>query len=69
MQVVRDLWSGERVDFEGEYFKIQDLSLRPFSVAQPYPHIYLGGASDPAQILAAQQADVYFLNLTRLKVA
>ncbi|AUB43987.1 ssuD, alkanesulfonate monooxygenase (plasmid) [Nostoc flagelliforme CCNUN1] len=62
LQVVRDLWSGERVNFEGEYFKIQDLSLRPFSVAQPYPRIYLGGASDPAQILAAQQADVYFIN-------
>lgn len=62
LQVVRALWSGERVNFEGEYFKIQDLSLRPFSVAQPYPRIYLGGASDPAQILAAQQADVYFIN-------
>jgi alkanesulfonate monooxygenase len=62
LHVVKALWSGDRVNFEGNYFKIQDLQLRPTSVAQPHPPIYLGGASDPAQILAAQQADVYFIN-------
>jgi alkanesulfonate monooxygenase len=62
LQVVRALWSGERVNFQGEYFKIQDLSFQPTPVAQPYPPVYLGGASDPAQILAAKQADIYFIN-------
>jgi alkanesulfonate monooxygenase len=62
LQVVRALWSGEKVNFDGEYFKIQDLTLRSTPVAQPYPPVYLGGASDPAQILAAQQADIYFIN-------
>ncbi|BAY60133.1 luciferase-like protein [Calothrix brevissima NIES-22] len=62
LKVVRALWSGERVNFEGEYFKITDLRLNPTSIAKPYPRIYLGGASDPAQILAAEQADVYFIN-------
>ena len=60
LRVVRALWSGERVNFEGEYFKIQDLQYRP--VRRSDPPIYLGGASDPAQILAAEQADVYFIN-------
>ncbi|WP_341529767.1 LLM class flavin-dependent oxidoreductase [Nostoc sp. UHCC 0302] len=62
LQVVRALWSGERVNFQGEYFKIQDLSFQPTPVAQPYPPVYLGGASSPAQILAAEQADIYFIN-------
>ena len=60
LRVVRSLWSGERVNFEGEYFKIQDLQYRP--VRRSYPPIYLGGASDPAQILAPEQADVYLIN-------
>jgi alkanesulfonate monooxygenase len=62
LRVVRALWSGERVNFEGEYFKIQDLQYCPTARSHPYPPIYLGGASDPAQILAAEQADVYFIN-------
>ncbi len=62
LQVVRALWSGDRVNFEGDHFKIQNLQLRPTPVSQPYPRIYLGGASDPAQILAAEQSDVYFIN-------
>ena len=62
LQVVKSLWSGERVNFQGEYFKIEDLSFRPTPIAQPHPPIYLGGASDPAQILVAEQADIYFIN-------
>ncbi|MBV9386439.1 MAG: LLM class flavin-dependent oxidoreductase [Chroococcidiopsidaceae cyanobacterium CP_BM_ER_R8_30] len=62
LRVVKALWSGERVNFEGEYFKIQDLQYHPTARSYPHPPIYLGGASNPAQILAAEQADVYFIN-------
>lgn len=62
LQVVKALWSGARVNFEGKYFQIRDLSLRPTSIAQPHPPIYLGGASDAAQVLVAEQADIYFIN-------
>lgn len=62
LHIVKSLWSGDRLNFEGDYFKIQDLQLRPRSIAQPHPPIYLGGASDSAQSLAAEQADVYFIN-------
>lgn len=62
LQVVKALWSGERVNFQGDYFQITDLNLLPRSVAQPYPRIYLGGESEPAQALAAKAADVFFLN-------
>ncbi|MUH00697.1 LLM class flavin-dependent oxidoreductase [Scytonema sp. UIC 10036] len=62
LRVVKLLWSGERVNFQGEYFKIQDLSLRPAPISKPHPRVYLGGASDAAQILAAQEADTYFIN-------
>ena len=62
LQVVKALWSGERVNVQGDYFHINDLNLRPRPVAQPHPRVYLGGESDAAQALAATEADVFFLN-------
>ncbi len=68
IRVVKALWSGERVNFQGDYFQISDLYLRPRSVAQPHPRVYLGGESDPARVLAAKEADVFFLNGRPLEV-
>ncbi|WP_416668850.1 LLM class flavin-dependent oxidoreductase [Egbenema bharatensis] len=62
LQVVKSLWSGERITFEGNYFQITNLNLLPRSIAQPHPRIYLGGESEPARALAIQAADVFFLN-------
>lgn len=62
IKVVKALWSGERVNIQGDYFHISDLSFRPTPVARPYPRVYLGGESDPARNLAAQEADVFFIN-------
>lgn len=62
LQVVKALWSGEKVNFRGDRFQIQDLNLLPRPVAQPHPRVYLGGESDPAKALAAEAADIFFLN-------
>ena len=37
-------------------------------MAKPYPRVYLGGESEPAQALAAKEADVFFLNGRPLEV-
>ncbi len=68
LRVVKALWSGERVNFKGDYFHISDLSLQPRPVAKPHPRVYLGGESEPAQALAAKEADVFFLNGRPLEV-
>ncbi|MEH2009941.1 LLM class flavin-dependent oxidoreductase [Nostoc sp.] len=62
IRVVKALWSGERVNFQGDYFHISDLSFNPRPVANPHPRVYVGGESEPAQALAAKEADVFFLN-------
>jgi alkanesulfonate monooxygenase len=68
IKVVKALWSGERVNFQGKYFQINDLSFSPRPVAYPHPRVYLGGESEPAQALAAEEADVFFLNGRPLEV-
>ena len=61
IKVVKALWSGERVNVQGKYFQIHDLCLRPRSVAQPHPRVYLGGESEPAKDLAALLSRCIFL--------
>jgi alkanesulfonate monooxygenase len=56
LHIVRELWSGEPVDFSGEHYQVQDAQL----YAQPrWPEIYFGGSSTEAIEVAARHADVY----------
>jgi alkanesulfonate monooxygenase len=56
LHVVRALWSGEPVDFTGEFIDVRDAQIIP---APAWPDIYLGGSSEPAMDVAARYADVY----------
>lgn len=62
LHVVRGLLAGQRVDFRGEHFRVEDYRLRPTGTHRPRPAIYVGGESEPARQLAAAQADTWFLN-------
>jgi alkanesulfonate monooxygenase len=62
LTVVEALMRGERVDFKGRYFEVTDYILHPTSPTRSRPRIYVGGESDPARDLSAQQADVWFIN-------
>ena len=56
LHIVRELWTGEVVDYEGKYYNVQDAQLP----APPrWPDIYLGGSSPEALEVAARHADVY----------
>jgi alkanesulfonate monooxygenase len=60
--VVRALLRGERVDHRGARFEIEDLRLVPGPVSPEGPTVYFGGESEPARRLAADSADVFFIN-------
>jgi alkanesulfonate monooxygenase len=62
IRVVKALWSGEKVNFHGDYFQINELKFSPPSIAKPHPRVYVGGESKPAQELAAKEAHTFFLN-------
>jgi alkanesulfonate monooxygenase len=57
LTIVRALWAGETVTFEGEHLRLEDATLaqRP----DPLPEIYFGGSSPAAGRVAARHADVY----------
>src|SRR5215212_5820219 len=57
LQVVRRLWAGETVDFEGEHIHVEGARLQ--QLPDPVPAVYFGGSSAAAGTVAAKYADVY----------
>jgi len=68
LTVVRSLISGQKTNFKGKYFNIQDVVLNPASPVRERPTIYVGGESEPAKDLASSHADVWFINGQPLNV-
>jgi alkanesulfonate monooxygenase len=62
LQVVQRLWSGAPLDHAGAHFGIDALQLVPGPRRGRAPTVYLGGESEPARQLAADSADVFFIN-------
>lgn len=57
LSVVRQLWQGERVTFEGEHLRVEDAALN--TLPSPEIPIYFGGSSPEAGPVAARHSDVY----------
>jgi alkanesulfonate monooxygenase len=57
LEVVRRLWAGEEVTFEGEHIKVEGAKLQ--QLPEPQPELYFGGSSPIAGEIAAKHADVY----------
>lgn len=47
LEIVRRLWSEERVDFAGEFFRYEGAAICPRPIQQPLP-LWIGGSSDAA---------------------
>ena len=56
LHILRELWTGEPVDFTGEFLDVRGARIVP---ARSWPDIYLGGSSAGALDVAARYADVY----------
>jgi alkanesulfonate monooxygenase len=57
LTIVRGLWRGETVTFQGEHLRVEDAVLS--QIPDPLPEIYFGGSSEAAGRVAAKHVDVY----------
>lgn len=48
IDVIRRVWTGEDVAFEGRHFRARGVRMRPVPAAQPHPPIWMGGNSRTA---------------------
>lgn len=43
IRLIKQLWTQEEVNFEGEYYQVQGLKIEPRPTHQPHPPLWLGG--------------------------
>lgn len=53
LEIMRRLWSGESVNYEGRHFTLNDVSQRPLPTQKPGPPVWVSGRRDAAMRRAA----------------
>ena len=60
VRLIKRLWTGERVDFDGKYYQVRDGLCRPRPLQRPRPPIVIGGAGEKTMLrIVAEEADVW----------
>lgn len=59
LQLITQLWTQERVDFAGEYYRVEGLKIEPRPHTQPHPPLWLGGWGDLSLARAASLGDAW----------
>ncbi|MBV9595764.1 MAG: TIGR03621 family F420-dependent LLM class oxidoreductase [Chloroflexi bacterium] len=58
VQIIKMLFEGGEVDFEGRYYQLEGLEGQPLPVQRPRPPIMIGAAGRRMLRLAAREADI-----------
>lgn len=55
IKILELAFTQERFSFEGQYYKVKDVSIVPRPVQKPYPKFYTGGTSDITYQMAGEK--------------
>jgi F420-dependent oxidoreductase-like protein len=59
LQVLKMLWTEERTDFDGRYYRMRQAVANPKPVQKPHPPIWIGAGGPATLRLTARYADVW----------
>lgn len=59
LELLKRLWTEDHVTFEGRFWRVKDVSIRPRPLQRPRPPIWIGAAADPAVRRAARLGDAW----------
>ena len=59
LEAIRSLWTQERTNLEGKYYRFKDAIANPKPIQQPHPPIWIGAGGDQMLTLVARYADVW----------
>jgi alkanesulfonate monooxygenase len=54
IELLKALWAGDHVTYEGRYYRVRDLTLDPKPAQRPHPPIWIGGGSQPFEKVYGQ---------------
>lgn len=54
IEVVRALWAGDDVTYEGRYYRFRNLTIDPKPAQRPHPPIWIGGGTQPSEKVYGQ---------------
>jgi len=57
VQLIKKMWTEERVDFAGKYYHVEKGILSPKPVQRPHPPVLIGGSSENVMRIAVEEAD------------
>ena len=57
IEIIRQCWSGERFNFSGEHFNLEDVAIRPLPYSDPSPRLWIGASRGPGARRAGVIAD------------
>jgi hypothetical protein len=59
LQVLKSLFTQDRTNFDGRYYKFKDAVANPKPIQKPHPPIWIGASGESTLRLAARHADVW----------
>ncbi|WP_437625741.1 dimethylsulfone monooxygenase SfnG [Sorangium sp. So ce1151] len=62
IRALRGIWTEDNFSLRGDFYRINDFTLKPKPVQEPHPEIFQGGNSKAARQMAARVSDWYFMN-------
>jgi probable F420-dependent oxidoreductase len=54
IEVLQALWAGDRVSYQGRFYRFRDLTIDPKPLQKPHPPIWIGGGTQPSEKIYAQ---------------
>jgi len=57
IEITKQLWTKNRVSYNGKYFKLKEATLEPKPFQSPHPSVWIGGNSEAIKKLVAELGD------------
>lgn len=54
LEILRALWAGDSVSYEGRAYRFRDLTIEPKPLQKPHPPIWIGGGTQPSEKIYGQ---------------
>jgi len=60
LEALKRLWTVEQVDYQGRYYRLNNVTSMPHPMQQPHPPVWVAGRRDPAMRRAARYGEGWF---------